>query len=185
MNLMTDEHQPEHPYQTLGTRLKRLRERVKETLAEVSGAVEVEIDTLKGFESGQCRPTEDILLLLISHFGMKDSEATKLWALAGYDPKASEKSSDSETSVLVLPTEARISYTDMVHVTANSYGVVINFLQTAGPQDQPLLVSRLGMSREHAQSVLEILIKTLQSTEPKALPAPAKPLSKKQKKTDR
>ena len=59
----------------------------------------------------------------------------------------------------------------MVHVMVNNYGVIMNFMQGAGPNNQPLAVARIGMSREHAKSVLEVLQKTLdQADEPPAEP---------------
>lgn len=171
-----------YPYKSLGVRLKQMREKLQESLAEVSGAVEIEIDSLTAIEKGVQRPTEDILLLLISHFAVKDDQAGKLWELAGYMPQAALDGSfggflgddDVKHAVMVMPMDARIVYTDMVHVMVNNYGVVMNFMQGAGPNNQPLAVSRIGMSREHAKSVLEVLQKTLQQSEQKSLPAPDK-----------
>jgi hypothetical protein len=57
--------------------------------------------------------------------------------------------------------DARILYTDMVHVSANGYGVVINFLQGLGPDNKPSIVSRVGMSKEHARSLVEVLQRTI------------------------
>lgn len=180
---MADKKQ-EFPYKPLGSTLRGLREKLRESLAEVSGAVEIEVDTLTEIEQGKNRPSEDILLLLISHFGVKDDEAGKLWELAGYDQAdtgvrsfATDISGDIKNTVVVMPVDARITYTDMAHVMVNNHGVVLNFLQTAGPGNQPLVVSRLGMSREHAESIIELLQKTLAqpnkvNIEPKALPAP-------------
>ncbi|HET7827573.1 MAG TPA: helix-turn-helix transcriptional regulator, partial [Candidatus Saccharimonadales bacterium] len=71
-------------YKPLGKRLKELRTRANESLAEVSGAVEIDVMELASFELGKDRPAEDVLLLLISHFGTKDDEAVKLWEMAGY-----------------------------------------------------------------------------------------------------
>lgn len=167
------------PFKPLGEKLRHLREARSESLAEVSGAVEIEIETLTEIETGKTRPEEDILLLLISHFATKDDEATKLWELAGYDqdqlPSSNMVNSDEgqvQPSVMVMPADARIAYTDMVHVMANNYGVVLNFMQGSGPNNQPLAVARLGMSKEHAKSVIEVLQKTLEASEPKALPQP-------------
>jgi DNA-binding XRE family transcriptional regulator len=169
----------EVPFEPLGNQLKRMRMGRKESLAEVSGAVEIDIDTLTHIEQGSVRPSEDILLLLISHFEIKEDEATKLWELAGYDQQqvpTSHMVNDDEggvkPSVVVMPADARIVYTDMVHVMVNNYGVVMNFMQGAGPNNQPLAVARVGMSKEHARSVLEVLQKTLEQSEPKALPSP-------------
>jgi transcriptional regulator with XRE-family HTH domain len=181
------------PYEVLGTRLRRMREKVRESLAEVSGAVEIELDTLTEIEQGKHRPSEDILLLLISHFALKEDEATNLWELAGYEKvddamaMSIDESGDVKNSVMVMPVDARIAYTDMAHVVANQHGVVVNFMQTNGPGNQPMVVSRLGMSREHAQSLVELLQRTLagvkQPTQ-QALPAPEQQSKKKNRKSE-
>src|SRR3954469_20349750 len=73
------------PFKTLGEKLKIIRQKLHESVAEVSGAVEIEEQVLSRIEQGHERPSEDILLLLINHFGMQDDDAAKLWQLAGYD----------------------------------------------------------------------------------------------------
>jgi transcriptional regulator with XRE-family HTH domain len=177
----------EQPFASLGNTLKSLRTKRQESLAEVSGAVEIDVDALSNFEQGNERPSEDILLLLISYFSVKEDVATKLWELAGYDqeelPNANMVNGDGgdvQQSVMVMPADARVAYTDMVHVMVNNYGVVMNFMQGSGPNNQPLAVARVGMSKEHARSVLEVLQQTLAQNEslnnqkPKSLPEPKK-----------
>jgi transcriptional regulator with XRE-family HTH domain len=174
---VSDLNKSKHPFELLGKELQKLRNGRNESLAEVSGAVEIEIDELSSFEKGISRPGEDILALLISHFEMKDKDSDKLWNLAGYEN--SDNSDGFVTSddtvlqsqpVFVLPIDARIVYTDLVHVMVNNYGVVVNFMQSAGPSNQPLAVSRIGMSKEHAYSLLEVLQNTLeQSSKPKEI----------------
>lgn len=154
------------PYRRLGNKLKLLRQNRKQTLAEVSGAIEVDIDSLKEFESGSQRPSEELLLLIISHFSIPENEAARLWELANYDdsndPNTSSLGFDPAKQIaLVMPMDARIVYTDLVHVMANDYGLVMNFMQTAGPANQPLAVARVGMSYEHAISIVELLNKTI------------------------
>lgn len=171
----------EFPYKVLGARLRGMREKLRESLAEVAGSVEIELDQLNAFEMGESRPTEDILLLLISHFGMKEDEASKLWQLAGYEKDNAtanmgiDEFGNLKNTVMVMPLDVRIAYTDMAHVVANEHGVVMNFLQANGPNNQPLAVARVGMSREHAKSLIELLQKTLAGIEQpkiKSLPAP-------------
>lgn len=159
---------PTQPFEKLGERLKLMREQAKESVAEVSGAVEIDAHHLNSYESGEQRPAEEVLLLLISHFGVKEDEAMKLWELAGYDQGATASRSvmnddngGVQNSVMVMPLDARIVYTDMVHVMVNNYGVVMNFMQGAGPNNQPLAIARIGMSKEHAKSVLNVLQETL------------------------
>lgn len=179
-----------YPFYELGSRLKALREKHQESLSEVSGAVEIEPENLQAIEQGIERPVEDILLLLISHFGTKEDVATELWQLAGYDSDAlpthhakNDSNGNVSHGVIVMPIDTRIAYTDMVHVTVNNYGVVMNFMQTTGiPGAQPLAVSRLGMSHEHARSVIKVLQDTLDSHEPKHLPSDTSP--KRHRKND-
>ncbi len=177
-----------YPYLPLGRRLKRLRESRRESLAEVSGAVEIDTIQLEAIETGKRLPSEDILLLLINHFSIKDAEATKLWELAGYDQPesdsvplpAAEDQQAMKQALIVVPMDTRIVYTDTVHVVVNNYGVVMNFMQGGGANNQSLSVARIGMSKEHAKSVLELLQRTLAQSEPKSLPAKSQHKNKKQ-----
>lgn len=166
------------PYKVLGSELKKMRISRQETIAEVAGAVEIDVEALSAYEAGIHRPSEDILLLLISHFALKEDQATKLWDLASYDKTKlpdqhmsnSQAGGATAPTVMVMPLDARIAYTDMVHVVANNYGVIMNFMQSGGPNDKPLTVSRIGMSKDHARSVLDVLEKTLNQQQ-KQLPA--------------
>lgn len=167
----------EVPYKILGARLRRMRETLSESVAEVAGSVEVDLSLIDDIEQGVQRPSEDILLLLISHFAVKEEEATKLWELAGYE-KIDGFGDDNtlKNTVMVMPVDARVIYTDMAHAVMNQHGLVLNFMQTNGPASQPLMVSRLGMSREHAASLVELLqqaLKGADAPQQKALPSPA------------
>lgn len=143
-------------YQQLGHHLRALRARRGESLAEASGAVEIDVKQLAEFELGKNRPTEDILLLLISHFGALDDEAVRLWQAAGYDKEAASAGSYRvETSETVL-------FTDVVDIVVNNFGVVMSFMQSAGRGTPLSTVAKVGMSREHAKSVLEVLRQTIE-----------------------
>ncbi len=159
-----DRPKSETPFKPLGKRLKELRSLANESLAEASGAVEIDIRQLASFELGQSRPTEDILLLLLSHFGVKDDEAVRLWEIAGYSLTkipAIHIMSDTANQAGA----SQVLFTDIVDVMVNNYGVVMNFMQNTGPTSQPEVVAKVGMSREHAKSVLQILQATLSQTE--------------------
>ena len=171
------------PFQAFGNKLKEIREKAKESIAELSGAVELDTKHIEAIEAGKDQPSEDIVLLIISHFSLKEDEALKMWELAGYKQETTGLSSmisDSKEGTVtktafVHPSDARILYTDMVHVSANKYGVIINFLQGLGSSDQPMAVSRIGMSHEHAHSLLEVLRKTIdisneENSKPKRAP---------------
>src|SRR5689334_22772404 len=125
-----------YPYKMLGDQLRRLRERNLESLAEVSGAVEIDLTTLLDYENGIKRPSEDILLLLISHFTAKENEATELWNMAGYknlDTPVLEQITDDidvvKPIVMMMPLDNRIVYSDMIGVKVDKFGVVMEFRQ--------------------------------------------------------
>src|SRR3954470_12224031 len=103
-------------YRTLGKHLKELRTRANESLAEASGAVEIDVRELAGFELGKDRPTEDVLLLLISHFGAKDDEAVKLWEMAGYSTDKVPATHMINGELTMLPAagqDTRVLFTDI------------------------------------------------------------------------
>src|SRR4051812_40053513 len=106
---------PKKPYQPLGKCLKDLRQKCQESLAEASGAVEINEKQLANFELGQSRPTEDVLLLLISHFGVQDDEAIRIWELAGYGvTKVTIPQNNERISLSELTQDKRILFTDVV-----------------------------------------------------------------------
>lgn len=154
-----------------------MREKFQESLADASGAVEIELDDLNRIEQGSERPSEDILLLLISHFALKEDEASRLWELAEYDKRelpmvsvaVGQHDQLDGRDVPVTGADCRVFYTDMAQVTVSKYGVVLSFMQT-GFASQPVVVSRVGMSHQHAASVLEVLRSaTAVATGPKSL----------------
>lgn len=143
-----------------------MRERNSESLAEASGAVEIDVKELASYELGKDRPTEEILLLLISHFSVKEDEAIRLWELAGYNmEKISAAHMSSSAPENVVQIDGPVLFTDLADVIVNNYGVVMNFMQNAGSEGKPQVIARVGMSREHAKSLLKILQITLAQTE--------------------
>lgn len=159
------------PYESLGAQLRRLRERNRESVAEVSGAVEIDEGDLSQIEAGQERPSEDILLLLINHFSVEDDKAAELWDLAGYSQEDHDHEREPDVPMngrpqqLMVMIDPRVMYSDSFEVVANHQGVVLNFAQAAGQNGQPLTVARIGMSREQAKAVMGILHQALYDIE--------------------
>jgi transcriptional regulator with XRE-family HTH domain len=152
----------ENPFTSLGHHLRYVREQSNQSLAEVSGAVEIDEKQLARIEAGIERPAEEILLLLISHFGVKDREAVQLWELAEYDssmPDDMRPDADlaNKPTVMLLAMDMRTMYSDGLNVVVNPSGVTLNFTQQTNPT-QTMPVARVGMSHQQA----ELVIKTLQ-----------------------
>jgi transcriptional regulator with XRE-family HTH domain len=165
----------QQPFKQLGERLKIIRQKLHESVAEVSGAVEIDEPTLQRIEQGDERPSEDILMLLISHFGMQDDEAAGLWQLAGYDQPRQHNhdheqgdEQQGKAAILVMAVDPRVIYSDSLQVTANRNGVVLAFSQSTSTPN-PLTTAKIGMSREQAHAVVRTLQQALQHSEPKQL----------------
>ncbi len=58
-----------------------------------------------------------------------------------------------------------ILYTDNVFMTTNSYGLILDIGQRIASTNQIRIVSRIGMSREHAKQFINELGKLLAMTE--------------------
>jgi len=179
---MAERKSKQFPFRTLGFQLRSLREKLNESIPDVSGAVEIEPEVLLGIEEGTKLPSEDILLLLISHFNLQNEEAMNLWRLAGYD-KLDETSTVSkqdnltqqQSAVFILPIDSRVVYTDMVQVTVNNFGIVVNFQQAnSQANSQSLTVARVGMSKEHAKNLISILQKVVSDETPKSAKSESK-----------
>ncbi len=165
--IMEGMNEPQAPFITLGKHLKYVREQSRQTLSEVSGAVEIDEQRLERIEAGIERPAEDILLLLISYFGVQDREAVQLWELANYDgdmpdqirPEGSAEFT-AKSVVMLVGFDTRTMYSDGLDVIWNQAGITLNFTQTSGPA-QTLPVARVGMSYDQAEQVLQTLQQAL------------------------
>jgi transcriptional regulator with XRE-family HTH domain len=169
------------PFVALGRHLKFVREQARQSLSEVSGAVEIDEQSLLRIEAGEERPAEDILLLLISYFGVADQEAVQLWELANYGGDLPDQirldgslQANGKPVVMLLALDMRTVYTDGLDIQCGSAGVTLSFTQMTGRQAAPAPVAKVGMSYEQAQQVLSNLEKALLKAKylngPRALP---------------
>ena len=175
----------EYPYKNIGERLRKWRERVNESIAEAAGAVEIDAEDLKNIETGAVLPSEDILLLLVSHLEVQEKEAKVILEQAGYSRNESEQASNLfdeqliKQMLMIIPFDNRILYSDSVNISANQNGVVFNFMQGTG-NPQPVSIARIGMSLEHAKSMQQLLTDILaKTTQPQRLLEPPQEESNK------
>lgn len=165
----------ESPQRKIGEYLKQKREHLNESLAEVSGAVEIDIDTLQRIELGAENPSEDILILLISHFGVDEPEARKVLQTAGYGDKDDRLQEDmlSKSILMLTPFMNQALYADDVDVQQTKNGVILTFVQPTSSGLMP--VSRIGLSKDLANSLMAKLQNATNSQKaPKLLKASKK-----------
>ncbi len=71
----------------------------------------------------------------------------------------------SEVIIDVNLDNTPILFTDNIFMTTNENGVVFDIMQKLGPTNKMRIVSRIGMSREHAKKFLKELGKLVAMTE--------------------
>jgi hypothetical protein len=81
------------------------------------------------------------------------------------DKKLQEQPQDQQLQVDVNLDTTPILYTDNIFMTTDENGVVFDIGQKLGPTNKLRIVSRIGMSREHAKKFLHELGKLLAMTE--------------------
>lgn len=72
---------------------------------------------------------------------------------------------ESQMSVNINLDTTPILYTDNIFMTTNEDGIVFDFGQKLGPSNTLRIVSRIGMSRDHAKKFLGEMGKLLALTE--------------------
>lgn len=156
------------PYEALGAKLKHFRKQWRQSIGEVSGTLEIDEIILKEIESGKMPPSEEVLNMLINHFLLSDEQADELKHMATLQKEQVPESLMSgledmimKQIVMYLPVDNKIVYTDSMNATVNKHGVTLQFMQQSGQSNQPATVSQVGMSREHAEKVIEVLSRTL------------------------
>ncbi|MDO8551505.1 MAG: hypothetical protein Q7S03_02390 [bacterium] len=76
-----------------------------------------------------------------------------------------KQGSSQQLSVNVNLDTTPILYTDNIFMTTNEDGLVLDVCQKIGPTNQVRIVSRVGMSRNHAKKFLQEMGRLLAMTE--------------------
>ena len=154
-------------YVALGARLKFLREQWQQSLKDVCNTLEIDEKMLRAFEAGKILPPTETLDMLISHFLLTEDQAQDLRDLAEDSRDESESPLPtnvddmlSKQLVMFMPIDSRVVYTDSMQATVNENGVILQFMQQTG-NGQTVPISKVGMSRQHAEKVIEVLQNTL------------------------
>lgn len=81
---------------------------------------------------------------------------------------------DQQMSLNVNLDTTPVLYTDNILITANPDGIVMDICQRLGTTNQVRVVSRIGMSREHAKKFVQSLETIIAKSEGKLQTGPGK-----------
>jgi hypothetical protein len=76
-----------------------------------------------------------------------------------------DQPNQQQMNINANPEKTPIVYTDNIFMTTNNFGVVLDIGQRLASTNQIQVVTRVGMSREHAKKFVEELGKLIAMTE--------------------
>lgn len=123
---------------------------------------------LSRIENGHETPAPETLFKVIAALGLNDKDANELWKKANYSSaskirvaETSEVSGVQKESKVTNNVEINknqpILYTDAAFVTKSNFGLVIDYAQSIASTNNKIVVSRVGMSIDHAKALLKVL----------------------------
>lgn len=68
-----------------------------------------------------------------------------------------DKNEKNGPSLNLDPNKTPVLYADSVYIKSDNHGVVLDFAQQIGPSNQYSVVARIGISKDHAQDLIEHL----------------------------
>jgi len=162
-------------YQKLGETLRHTRNaRSAGGIKTVANEIGVDYSNLSKVENGHIKPSRNLLDKLIAFYKIPASEASQLYYLAGerkgviFTMEETKKPQQTIPNAyagnqVAIPENIPVLYAGAVYMDASPFGVVFNFAQQVGPTNNLVVVSRIGMSTEHAEDLckktLELIAK--------------------------
>jgi len=154
-----------YQYHKLGETLRQIRnDRQAGGIKTVASGIGVDYSNLSKVETGNIKPSRVLLDKLIAFYEIPASEASQLYYLAGErkgmtfrlekaeQPKPTAPNAYTGNQV-AIPENNPVLYAGAVYIDASPFGVVFNFAQQVGPTNSLVVVSRIGMSTEHAEDL--------------------------------
>jgi transcriptional regulator with XRE-family HTH domain len=167
-------------YFVLGSKLREKRLKLQQTTTSVANSICVNRTYISKLENGHERPSVNTLYSMLLHYSVSEEEAVELLGLAGYSERGvgqviQKREEVNDKNIMdntieknapnfnIDPNRTPVLYADNVSLKSNANGVVFDFAQQVGPTNQYNIVSRIGMSKDHAKQVaehLEALLRT-------------------------
>lgn len=164
----------------LGKKLRNMRSNAGKSLSEVSSVVGIDKTFLSKVETGDRRPSQSVLDSLLHYYKADIVVRDELYRHARFPHISSHhgildnlktegegvfKNMNQDVNPPVqqnaqvnVPNNLPILYSDSVWVTASPFGLVFDFGQRMGPTNNVNVVSRVGLSKEHAEALAEVLL---------------------------
>ncbi len=159
------------PTISIGKALRTLRKSHGESLASLSSAIEVDRAYLNKIELDKITPSPKLLNKILVHYLVEGNDALRFKQLAGHIPYLVDVNEgrkedaympegnqmvQNAPQISINPMQTPVLFTDSTFVSSSDYGLILDIAQTVGGQ-QHNIVSRIGMSFDHAKKLVEVI----------------------------
>lgn len=116
-------------------------------------------------ENGKEKPSPDLLNKIAVEYNLPLEDQRLLSQLAGYTTNAESEGGNTsvatqalqEVQIKVNAEALPVLFSDSMFVTVSENGVVFDFAQKVGPTNEQQIVTRVGVSYNHAEKIHKLL----------------------------
>ncbi|HVT01479.1 MAG TPA: DUF3467 domain-containing protein [Patescibacteria group bacterium] len=171
-----------HNTQNLGKKIRELRMNNNLTMEQLATRAKIHPTLLSKIENGSRKPSITVIRALSSELNLNETDINYLLSLISastpFEQKLNNNSEGEEVKKSMdefankknpievkVPDNLPVLYSDVAMVTSSPYGIVFDFAQNVGPTTTRNVVSRVGISVEHAKALLQVLSKKIVDAE--------------------
>lgn len=155
--------------ENFGAFLKAKREKLSLTVRDLALLTGIDFSLISKYESNSRKPTIQNLSKIKDALNLSEEDYFTAKKLGNYiDSRGGgeiiqmDNNQNQQVNLQVnMPNDLKVLYTDSTFFSINQYGVVLDFAQTVGATQQQNIVSRIGMSKEHAKILITKLLELL------------------------
>jgi len=154
---------------TIGKEIRNIRNNAELSLSALAKKLKISKSYVSQIENGYIKPSEDFVTNLIKKLKLSRAQEDKLLRLIGHPKEigrniTSVSKKEQRRISVKIPKGMGVKYCDSAFIAGTKFGIVINFAQILSDSEQEV-ISRIGMSIEHAKALVKILKKRIQKIE--------------------
>lgn len=158
---------------SIGDQVRSFRLRSKMNMAELARKVGTNRSYIYKLEQNELNPSKERIEKIAEVLQLNQEELIHLLDLTknisgqtienrrGVKSTMEANVESKNIGQINVPGTLQVLYTDSAFVTSRPFGITIDFAQFVGPTQQQNVVSRIGMSVDHAEVLINVLKKKI------------------------
>lgn len=152
-------------FSRVGKKIREFRMRNNDTLVELAKFLNMDVGNLSKVETGKRGLPPETLNKIADKYKLSPDDRTQLFVASGYSRGGEgvyknmnqEENRQVKTQNFNVPNNLPVLFSDSIGLTSSKFGLVFDFGQRVGPTDQVNIVARIGLSKEHAEALIQVL----------------------------